>query len=174
MKKPVDPIAEALERRAARGEIEKIPYATFRAQENENQQIRDDLNRLQNGLYDLIFPVLAKYETRGHNAHQRMQNIIRTVTEESQVFIAQSLGRTFTLSDLQPDLQPKKVYIEYLRPFKVDVEGDEPPIKDIWANGAKPKKTRAERGLTYVYDSVPAVGGGPSQLMNERVWDGIE
>lgn len=63
----------------------------------------------------------------------------------------------------------KKVYIRYCRPFKDD--NDEPPIEEIWSDGARPKKKLANDGLTYVYDEDPE---NAQRLINDRIWDGIE
>lgn len=59
-----------------------------------------------------------------------------------------------------------KVYIRYCRPFKN--ENDEPPIEETWCSGQRPKKKLAIDSLTYVYDERGV------ELINERVWDGIE
>lgn len=48
----------------------------------------DERARVLNELYALIFPVLAKYETRGFNAHQRTQNIAMTAADEMQDWIS--------------------------------------------------------------------------------------
>lgn len=51
-----------------------------------NQKERAEL---QNKLYEVIYPVLIPYETRGYNAHQRAQNIIEDTTISMQKWINQ-------------------------------------------------------------------------------------
>ncbi len=42
---------------------------------------------IMNQLYALIFPILAKYETRGFNAHQRAQTITHEVADKMETWI---------------------------------------------------------------------------------------
>jgi hypothetical protein len=59
-----------------------------------------------------------------------------------------------------------KVYIEYSRPF--EDENDDPPIVEVWTDGERPKKRKAQTGLVFVYDE------HGDKLLNQREWNGIE
>lgn len=50
---------------------------------NTFEEARD----LENQLYALILPILAKYEARGFNSHQRAQNISSKAVEEMRQWI---------------------------------------------------------------------------------------
>lgn len=60
----------------------------------------------------------------------------------------------------------KKVYVKYCRPFKD--EDDEPPIDEMWSDGDRPKKKLADFITLFVYDD------DNKNLINERIWDGLE
>lgn len=57
---------------------------------------RDDYfpewNEMQNQLYAVIFPILAKHETRGFNAHQRAQSIVVSATADAEDWILRQRG----------------------------------------------------------------------------------
>ncbi len=47
-------------------------------------------NHVENEAYALVFPILAKYETRGFNAHQRAQNLVRKLADDMSEFVRQN------------------------------------------------------------------------------------
>lgn len=48
-------------------------------------------NEIENQVYATVFPVLAKYESRGFNAHQRTQNIAKQVGDQCEEFVRQNV-----------------------------------------------------------------------------------
>jgi len=60
----------------------------------------------------------------------------------------------------------QKVYIKFCRPYE-DME-DEPPIEEVWSEGERPAAKLADQETLYVYDNQCG------DLLNERLWDGIE
>lgn len=56
--------------------------------EVERRMTKDEEREIQNQLYAIICPLLAKYESRGFNSHARTQAIMVEVVERCNEWIA--------------------------------------------------------------------------------------
>lgn len=57
----------------------------------DDKKWQGDKNHLANKLYAEIFPILARYEVRGYNAHQRTQSIVAEAMDSCHDWVIRNI-----------------------------------------------------------------------------------